>query len=316
VADIRAVGPGVWNGWKGQLLRELYGATETIFRGGRTSDAAGVARRRQEAVAYDARMALVAVEPEARAWASAMEDAYFVAFSQAEQAVHLGLSRRAALEGGAAAEATVRADRNAAEVVVIAQDRPGLFADLALTISLMGGNVVGARIFTSAAGTALDVFYIQDHAGQPFAGGNPKHLRRLVGALETAARGEQPAPENRRTVDHNRASAFAIASTVAIDNEASQHATVLEASGRDRPGLVEALARAISDSDLSIQSAHVDSHGERAVDAFYVITTAGQKVTDAERLAAVRVRLIEVLDDTASMPQASRLPRARASVAR
>src|SRR5271154_5960279 len=35
VADIRAVGPGVWNGWKGQLMRELYGATETGFRGGR-----------------------------------------------------------------------------------------------------------------------------------------------------------------------------------------------------------------------------------------------------------------------------------------
>ena len=51
IADIRAVGPGVWNGWKGQLLRELYGATETVFRGGRTSDAAAVARRRQEAIA-------------------------------------------------------------------------------------------------------------------------------------------------------------------------------------------------------------------------------------------------------------------------
>src|SRR3569623_666683 len=34
-ADIRAVGPGVWNGWKGQLRRERYRATEAVFRGGR-----------------------------------------------------------------------------------------------------------------------------------------------------------------------------------------------------------------------------------------------------------------------------------------
>src|SRR4029079_4699029 len=34
VCDIRAVGPGVWNGWKGQLLRELYYAAENIMTGG------------------------------------------------------------------------------------------------------------------------------------------------------------------------------------------------------------------------------------------------------------------------------------------
>ena len=33
VADIRAVGPGVWNNWKGQLMRELYQRTEAFFRG-------------------------------------------------------------------------------------------------------------------------------------------------------------------------------------------------------------------------------------------------------------------------------------------
>ena len=64
VADIRAVGPGVWNGWKGQLMRELYGATETLFRGGRMSDAPGMARRRLEAIAYDKRTALVAADRE------------------------------------------------------------------------------------------------------------------------------------------------------------------------------------------------------------------------------------------------------------
>jgi len=38
VADIRAVGPGVWNGWKGQLLRDSTTATEAALRGGRTDE--------------------------------------------------------------------------------------------------------------------------------------------------------------------------------------------------------------------------------------------------------------------------------------
>ena len=36
VADIRAVGPGAWNGWKGQLLRALYYETEPVVAGGHT----------------------------------------------------------------------------------------------------------------------------------------------------------------------------------------------------------------------------------------------------------------------------------------
>ena len=41
VADIRAVGPGVWNGWKGQLLRELYYAAENMMTGGDQAPARG-----------------------------------------------------------------------------------------------------------------------------------------------------------------------------------------------------------------------------------------------------------------------------------
>jgi [protein-PII] uridylyltransferase len=37
VCDIRAVGPGVWNGWKGQLLRTLYWETEVVLGGGHSS---------------------------------------------------------------------------------------------------------------------------------------------------------------------------------------------------------------------------------------------------------------------------------------
>jgi [protein-PII] uridylyltransferase len=316
-ADIRAVAPGVWNGWKGQLLRELFTAAETVFRGGRTSDAAGLGRRRQEALAFDARTALVSADPSARPWATAMEDAYFAAFTRAEQVGHLELSRRAAMMGGAAARAQVRPHRNATEVVVAARDRRGLFADLALAIARLGGNLVGARIFTSQAGDALDVFYIQDAAGHAFGEDRPRGLDRLVHAIEAAARGDVP-PEvaERPTPDLGRASAFAISPGVVIDNDASPAATIVEATGRDRPGLVHALARALADAGLSIQSAHIDNYGERAVDSFYVVTADGGKLTNLAHLADVRQRLFEMLDAGDAPARRARLARAQASPAR
>jgi [protein-PII] uridylyltransferase len=315
VADIRAVGPGVWNGWKGQLLRELYSAAEATFRGGRTSDPAGVARRRQEAVAYDARTDLTRVDPEAKAWASSMEDAYFAGFTAPEHLAHAQLVRRARDGAGAAAQARIRPDRTATEIVVAARDREALFANLALAISSAGGNVVGARIFTSAGGEALDVFFVQNPAGAPFGDDSPRALERLLAGLEAAGRGDPVRFEARRGALAARASPFTIAPMVAVDNDASNSATVIEASGRDRPGLLEALARALTQARLSIQSAHIDSHGERAVDSFYVVDSDGAKLTDAARIGALRTRLVDVLDAEPAAPP-SRLPKARASQAR
>ncbi|MDP3299279.1 MAG: [protein-PII] uridylyltransferase, partial [Phenylobacterium sp.] len=178
VADIRAVGPGVWNGWKGQLLRELYMATAAVFRGGRGADAAAALRRYQENAAYDARVRLAKVEPAAEAWGDAMEDAYFTAFDENEVLTHARLARTASEGRGAAAEGRVRPDLNASEMVVSATDRPRLFVDLADVLTTAGANVVGARVFTSAKGQALDVFYMQDVSGQPFGNLDPQVLAR------------------------------------------------------------------------------------------------------------------------------------------
>ncbi len=316
VADIRAVGPGVWNGWKGQLLRQLHDATQAILRDGRALEATDARHRGRRAVAQGARQALVAADPEARAWAEAMEDAYFAAFSPDDQRAHLALALRARVAGGGAAEARILADRNIAEIVVAARDRPALFADLALAIATLGGNVVGARIFTSAAGEALDVFYVQNAAREAFGGDSPRATARLLGALEGAARGEPSGYEPRRAPALGRTSPFTLSPSVSIDNEASRGATVIETSGRDRPGLLEALARALSKSDLSIQSAHIDSHGERAVDAFYVVTEDGGKLRDAARAAGLRARLLAVLGAAESPPARPGLSKARASAAR
>ena len=311
VADIRAVGPGVWNGWKGQLMRELYASTERLFRGG---PAVEHGPAHDEAAAKAAREALIARDAEAASFASRMEDAYFSAFTPDEQASHAALVRRYYVQGDAVASARIRPELNAAEVAVAVGDRHGLFADLAGALASVGADVVGAKVYTSRAGQALDVFYVQDASGAPYGGDSASKLKRLALALERAARGDIT-QEPSRPLDLGRAGAFSIAPTVAVDHEASSECSVVEASGRDRSGLLGALATAIARHGLSIQSAHIDNYGERAVDAFYVQDKSGK--VGARKVQALKGSLMEVLGETAAVaPRGLPLERARASVAR
>jgi [protein-PII] uridylyltransferase len=231
VADIRAVGPGVWNGWKGQLLRELYRATEALFRGGRGAEDAAAIRRYHENAAYDARMRLAGSSPALTEWAQSMEDAYFTAFTDDEVRAHGALVRRAA-ETGAATACRIRPDMNAAEVSVSATDRPRLFADLAGALTQAGANVLGARVHTSRRGEALDVFFVQDASGAAFGADNPRALDRLMTLLEAAGRGEPLKRDGRPAPELGRAAAFAITPTVMLDNEASEAATRAASAAR------------------------------------------------------------------------------------
>ena len=54
-ADIRAVGPGVWNSWKAQLLRTLYYETEPVLTGGfsEVEPAAAASRWRRPSSAHE-----------------------------------------------------------------------------------------------------------------------------------------------------------------------------------------------------------------------------------------------------------------------
>ncbi len=324
VADIRAVGPGVWNGWKAQLLHELHRAAEAVFRGGRGEDAAARVREVQFERAERARGRLLQAfgdvdDPGLRAWAASRDQAYLNAFRVPEQAMHYALWRHAHAAGGVAARAapgaSVEAAPDAAEVAVVARDRPGLFADLAGALSAEGADVLGARIYTEASGEVLDVFYVKDATGRPFGDGAPTALDRLARAVEAAARGQARTGEGERRGRSARAETFSVAAQVAVDQDASATATVVECTGADRPGLLEALARTVADAGLSVQSAHVETYGARAVDAFYLTDAAtGAKLADADRVAALCTALREALrSKPVTRP---RLARARASAGR
>ncbi|MBU1348371.1 MAG: [protein-PII] uridylyltransferase [Alphaproteobacteria bacterium] len=271
VADIRAVGPGVWNSWKGQLMRTLYGRVEAVFRG------------------------------ETAEGADPLAD-------------HAALVARAAA-GGAAAEAHdgPGAMDATTEIALAARDRPGLFADLTAVLAAAGADVAGARVATTADGTVLDVFQVQDGAARPYGHDEPRRLTSLVAALEAAARGETPVQPPAIPTPSPRRAAFDVRPVVMIDNAASAVATVIEVSGANRPGLLAELSRTLSDHDLSIRSAHVAGFGERAVDSFYVTDRKGRKLKSDVLLDEVHAALEAVVDRTPAAPDGRKITAARAS---
>ncbi|HEY0311893.1 MAG TPA: [protein-PII] uridylyltransferase [Allosphingosinicella sp.] len=293
VVDIRAVGPGVWNSWKRQLLRDLFESAEEMLRLGHKERGRGD----RIAAAQDALAARLGWEESRFArltWR--LPDSYWLAEPDevAEANARLMDAADRAPQRTKPVRTAVQEERGATLVSVYAKDRPGLFYRLAAAISLAGGNIIDARIHTTLDAMALDNFLVQDSSGGPF--GEDHRLKRLEAMVLGALEGEEPAMERleAKALPRPRASAFTIHPAVFIDPHASTRYTVVEVNARDRAALLSGLARALYEGRAAIHSAHIATYGERAVDVFYLTDIAtGEKIDSPTRLKSLQTRLLK-----------------------
>ncbi|MDQ8756979.1 [protein-PII] uridylyltransferase [Sphingosinicella sp. LHD-64] len=298
VVDIRAVGPGTWNDWKAQLLRTLFAAAEEVLRlghkgQGRLLKVEEVQQVLAEGMGWDA--------AQRTAYAARLADSYWLAepIEVIERnARFVAAADKAGPAGRHPFEAVAQPERGATLVSVYAKDEPGLFYRIAGAISLVGGNIIDARIHTTADGMALDNILVQDLNRGPIA--DRHQLRRLEKAVLEAVEGQEPDTSRlaARALPLRRAEAFAIHPAVFIDNEASSRHTVVEVNARDRAALLSELARAIFEAKATIHSAHIATYGERAVDVFYLARRGGGKITGPAKLKALETRLLKAASET------------------
>ena len=293
--DIRAVGPGTWNSWKGQLLGELYDVSGERLRLGhmRHGRKEKVAAKRQQVVGLlGGKSALV------EQYGASFGDAYWVA--EPLDIIALNLTHYAAAQD-LGHELSVHCEyyeaRGATLVTVIAADHPGLFYRIAGGIHLAGGNIIDARIHTTRTGWALDNFLVQDPHGAPFR--EEQQLERIRTSIADAlANRVDLAPKlAQRPLPHSRSKAFDVSPRVAFDNKASNRFTVIEVNARDRPALLNRLARVLFEQRLVVHSAHITHYGERAADVFYVTDLTGGKLLEGERQNRVEAALVEAAGD-------------------
>jgi len=290
IADIKAVGPGVWNGWKGQLLRTLYYETEPVLTGGHSQ----VSRdRRVEAARSELGEALAGwPAAERKRYLDRHYPAYWLRVDLPRKIAHAEFMRAAgAAKKTLATDIRTRAFEAVTEITVLAPDHPRLLSTIAGACTIAGANIVDAQIYTTKDGEALDSISIsrefEDEADEE------RRARKVGDLIEQALAGTLRIPDQvaKRVHKRPRLKAFTLETNVTVDNNSSNRYTVIEASGLDRNGLLYDLTRAISDLNLNIASAHVSTFGERAVDVFYVTDLVGHKITNPAREAAVRRRL-------------------------
>jgi [protein-PII] uridylyltransferase len=306
-ADIRAVGPGVWNGWKAQLLRTLYYETEPVLTGGFSE----VNRAQRVAIAQ------AELRAEVKDWAAdkleahiaRLYPAYWLKVDLPHKLDHVRFVREIEAAGKRLATCVgFDAARGVTELTVFAPDHPWLLSIIAGACALAGANIVDAQIYTTTDGLALDTISVSREFDQDEDEG--RRAGRIGDAIEKALRGQLKLPDvvAKRAPPKGRLKAFAIEAEVTINNQWSNRYTVVEVTGLDRPGLLYELTTTLSKLNLNIASAHVATFGERVVDVFYVTDLTGAQITTPTRQAAIKRPLLALFS-----PQAETKPKEAAA---
>ena len=283
MADIAAVGPGVWNRWKADLLSELYQRTLRFLDP--DASVTGADRRRSELnellTGRDARDPVVRL-------AADLPRAYLR--SQQPRQVVEELTRLAKLAAGNQfVTARWQAETGTVSVTVglRAPTVNGVFHRITAGLASQRLEVLSADISTLDDEFLIDHFRVidRDYAGQTPA----ERLAEIAAAVKSSLATDPPTIGRRwNPFAPQLQAATVLPPRVQIDNDSSVDATIIEVFAEDSDGLLLAVARTLHEHRLSVRSAKISTYLDQIVDAFHVVDFGGGKVEDAERLATVR----------------------------
>jgi [protein-PII] uridylyltransferase len=301
-ADMRAVGPGVWNNWRDSLLGELYvRAREFLEKGAfAPEDRAAQASRIRTRVLAATRPFL---RPDMEAFIASMPDAYVLSTPEEMLPAHGELRRRLAEREATGERPTLTThlthfpERDYSELAVCTRDRPGLFSMLSGALAAHGMNILAARITTSLDGVALDAFRISHDDGDLLSDAErwervERTLRGVLGGEldveELVRRSRQPSILTRRRRP--------VATHVEIDNGVSREYTVLDVYTGDRVGLLFTITNCLYHLWLEIHVAKITTMVDQVLDVFYVTDNEGRKIEDPGKLELIRHELTRALE--------------------
>ncbi len=274
-ADTAAVNPRAMTAWRKELLWQLYLSAFNRLT-------ANAEDRRIEPESATPVLALAVDDSEReglRRFLKGFPHRYLRTHTPVQILSHYGLSQQL---GGKSAAVHVERRDELYDVVVVAFDRPFLFASLCGAMAGFGLNIEKAEAFANEEGVILDTFSVSLSESR---GGDmdETEMRSLARTLKRVVEGREDA----QTVLAKRKKLFGprgrmpIEPEVAFDNEASSRASIFHVIAEDRTGLLFDLTSAFSQHGYDIEVVLIETQGRKAIDVFYVVGPGG-KLTEAE----------------------------------
>lgn len=294
VCDIRAVGPDVWNGWKGQLLRTLYYETELVLKGGfsetsrkeRTENARNLLAEQLKDWDEETRQKYIGLHYQP----------YLLSVDLEDQVRHTRFLRQSDDEKKAL-NSMVRTHsfHEITEITILAPDHPRLLSIMTGACAAAGANIADAQIFTTSDGRAIDTILINREF--PNDEDEMRRANNIGKLIEEVLAGRKRLPDiiATRSKSRKKVRSFDIPPSVTISNSLSNKFTVIEVECLDRPGLLADMTAVLSDLSLDIQCARITTFGEKVIDTFYVTDLLGHKISSENRQSGIASRLKAVM---------------------
>lgn len=296
-ADTSAVGPDVWNTWKGTLLADLYRRTRhyLVQQNPNTSPAPDELRLQLQPVLF-ASLAPTHTVEDIRCFLEAMPDRYLSATPAEQIATHITMT-----QPHLCSPVVLHAEQNFSggftTVTICVVGRRGVFSMIAGALSQNKLNILGAQIYTSHQGVAVDTLQVETLERTPVIDQQiwQQVEADLVAALEGRRHFDTMLTPRRLSAQERKLQAFAKPPQVFIDNVSSDSYTLVEIRAQDQLGLLYKLTRLLYESGLDVALAKISTEANRAIDVFYVTDTTGSKVVDETTVSTIRHNVLEAL---------------------
>lgn len=293
-ADLRATGMEVWTGWKENLLEDLYfKASRMLAEETEQRASYGEVLEAKRTKILDAMMSGEARDRMAE-HLDGLPNRYTMLVTPAQAAAHLDMSSEL---GRRLSVTRLRRLRHSLEIAICTRDRPFRLSQFCGVITINDLNILDANAFTRGDGIVIDLFHVEGiDGGLSMPRGAWEKLNRDLHAVLGGRVELEDAYRAHVTRWRRRTSkGIPVSCVVEFENDLSGESTIIDLSAADRPGLLYRVTRIFSEEGLDIQSARITTRGGVAADSFYVRTAAGEKLTDAAAMRAIRKRLTDEL---------------------